>query len=294
MVDTPGFFDTDGSEEEMKPEILKCIIECAPGPHAFLIVLRVDRFTEQEQAVVKKVLENFSEEVFKYAIVVFTHGDQLPEGTTIANRIRKNKLLSNLVRKCGGRFHVFDNKYWSNNTGEEYRSNKYQVEKLLHTIEKMVKENGGRLYTNETLQAVEEEIQLEEENMALLPGNMSETENRERAKVGVFKRLLIKLAGIGAGALLGALLGAGVMAAGVVAVLKERTSLTAVGIGAAVGAVGGAVAGGIDGYNAVEDAETPVEAAVMAAKSLKRRAQLAIDKTRDVFAGPSPSKLKKQ
>uniref|UniRef100_A0A8C6S724 AIG1-type G domain-containing protein n=1 Tax=Neogobius melanostomus TaxID=47308 RepID=A0A8C6S724_9GOBI len=33
LIDTPGFFDTDLNSEELKSELLKCIVECAPGPH---------------------------------------------------------------------------------------------------------------------------------------------------------------------------------------------------------------------------------------------------------------------
>ncbi|KAE8279334.1 hypothetical protein D5F01_LYC22921 [Larimichthys crocea] len=160
LIDTPGFFDTDRSEEEMKPEIVRCITECAPGPHAFLIVLKVEKFTELEQAVVNKIKEYFSEEVFKYATVVFTHGDQLPEGQTIEDYVHQNKLVSDLVKKCGGRCHVIDNKYWNQNPKQEYRSNQFQVEELLKTIDKMMMENS--CYTNEKLQAVEKNIKQEE------------------------------------------------------------------------------------------------------------------------------------
>ncbi|KAF3837254.1 hypothetical protein F7725_004718 [Dissostichus mawsoni] len=126
LIDNPGFFDTVTSEEELKPEIIRCIIECAPGPHAFLIVLEVDKFTEHEQAVITKIRQNFSEEIFKYATVLFTHGDELDEGQTVEEFFHQNQLASDLLKKCGGRCHVIDNKYWMNNQQEEYRSNQFQ------------------------------------------------------------------------------------------------------------------------------------------------------------------------
>ncbi|TNN31597.1 GTPase IMAP family member 7 [Liparis tanakae] len=138
----------------MKSAILRCITEFAPGPHAFLIVLKVERYTEQEQAVIAKMHEYFPDNFFQFATVLFTHGDQLPEEQTIENFVRDHKLVMELVEKCGGRCHVIDNKYWKNNPEEEYRNNQVQVEKLLKTIDEMVEANEGRCYTNEMLQAV--------------------------------------------------------------------------------------------------------------------------------------------
>ncbi|TNN72042.1 GTPase IMAP family member 7 [Liparis tanakae] len=182
LIDSPGFFDTDRPEEEMKSEIVRCITEFAPGPHVFLIVLRVERYTAHEQAIVTKVNKYFSKEVFQFAIVLFTHGDQLPKGETIESFIRDNKPMMELVAKCGGRCHVVDNKYWDDNPQEEYRNNQVQVKMLLKTIEEMVEANEGRCYTNEMLQAVEETIKQEEELIRKSPGNMSEGEIRKKAK----------------------------------------------------------------------------------------------------------------
>ncbi|XP_073331703.1 GTPase IMAP family member 7-like [Pagrus major] len=197
LIDTPGLFDTDRSEEEMKPEMVRCITECAPGPHAFLIVLKVEKFTKQEQAVINKIQEYFSEEAFKYATVLFTHGDQLPEGKTIKEFVNQSENLSDLVKKCGGRCHVVDNKYWKEKkTKDKNRSNQFQVEELLKSIDKMVMENNGSCYTNEMLQEVEEIKKQEVENIRQSSGNMTEEEIIEKAKDRVYK-VLIRLADVG-------------------------------------------------------------------------------------------------
>ncbi|XP_054457972.1 uncharacterized protein LOC129093874 [Anoplopoma fimbria] len=148
----------------------------------------------------------FPEEVLKFATVLFTHGDQLEEGQTIEDFVRGNEPLSDLVKKCGGRCHVVDNKYWKNNQQDEYRNNQFQVKELLKTMEKITEANGGRCYTNEMLQAVEEKIKQEVELIRKSPGNMSEIEIREKAKDRVYERLL-KLAGITTTILLGGLFG---------------------------------------------------------------------------------------
>ncbi|XP_033839981.1 GTPase IMAP family member 7-like [Periophthalmus magnuspinnatus] len=157
-IDTPGLFDT-GREKEMKSEILKCLTECHPGPHVFLIVLKVDRHTSQEQAVINKLQEYFSKGALEYAILLFTGGDQLDEGTTIQEFVYENEGLRQLLEKCGNRVHVVDNKYWGENK-DVYRSNRYQVSELFRTIEQMKIANGGRFYTNSFLQLSMEEMML--------------------------------------------------------------------------------------------------------------------------------------
>ncbi|KAI3375699.1 hypothetical protein L3Q82_004009 [Scortum barcoo] len=135
--DQPG---QQRSEEQPEPEIVRSITECAraSGPHVFLIVLKVEKFTEHEQAVISEISRYFSENVLKYAVIVFTHGDELSEGMKIEEFVSQNKNLSDLVKKCSGRCHVIDNKRWKNRQQNEYRSNLFQVEELLNTIDKMV------------------------------------------------------------------------------------------------------------------------------------------------------------
>ncbi|XP_038588734.1 uncharacterized protein LOC119913388 isoform X2 [Micropterus salmoides] len=278
----------------------------------------VEKVTEQEQAVIKEINKCFSDEVFNYATVVFTHGDQLPEGRKIEDFVRQNKFMNDLVKKCGSRCHVFDNRYWNNIPTNDYRSNQFQVEELLKSIDKMVMENNGSCYTNEMLQEVEEEIQQEEEQIRLLPGDMSEKEIRELARGRVFHELWIKLAGTVTGTLLGALFGVVVFVGVVVTSLSETSepvklrqaiSQTAKAVGAALAGTGtaavaggpaaavsgitlgtltgvsaavGAVKGGIAGYQAAEGADTPREAAERAAEAVKKEAQSALDKGNDV------------
>ncbi|XP_030285683.1 GTPase IMAP family member 7-like [Sparus aurata] len=193
VIDTPGLFDTDRSEEELKREIVRCITECAPGPHAFLIVLKVERFTKHEQEVINQIQEYFSEEAFKYATVVFTHGNQLPEGKKIKEFVRGNKPMSDLFEKCGGRCNIIDNKYWNDKPKREYRSNQFQVKELLKTIDKITKANKGSYYTNEMLQKVNVEINQEEAKIRQSAGDMTEEEIRKKARENVLKTFLTML-----------------------------------------------------------------------------------------------------
>ncbi|XP_017293341.1 GTPase IMAP family member 7-like [Kryptolebias marmoratus] len=258
LIDTPGFFDTNRSEEELKPEIAKCITECSPGPHAFLIVFKVERFTTQEEDIIHKITQSFSEEAFKYATVVFTHGNDLPEGKTIKDFVKQNKSVRDLVEKCGGRCHIIDNQHWNKNPKDKYRYNEYQVDELLKSIDKTVETNNGNYYTNESLQMTEGLIQRVIKRIAKLSGNMSNKKIRMEAKNRVYK-FFIQAAGITTGALLGAIFGVQILKLAVGAGAVPGT--VAVGVTAVVGAGFGAYIG----HEAAKTAETPWEAVVEAA-----------------------------
>ncbi|XP_031596858.2 uncharacterized protein LOC116321214 [Oreochromis aureus] len=290
LIDTPGFFDTGRSEADLNSEIMSCMTECAPGPHAFLIVLQVGRFTEHEQGVITKIRQCFSDEALKYAVVVFTHGDQLDENIKIEDFVSQNKNLSDLVSKCGGRCHVFDNKHWNNNQPNNYRSNQFQLEELLKTIEKMMVEKNGGYYTNKTLQHVETAIQKRVEHIWYSMPNKTAEEIKNQAKTDVCNSFLTKLTGITTGALLGAFLGVAAMVGLVITamnnvqlmnVVKKAPALVGVSAAAAgeaaVGVAGaacvaaaaaGGVYGGFIGNEAAKDAKSPSEAAQRAYEAI--------------------------
>ncbi|KAL1252408.1 hypothetical protein QQF64_017101 [Cirrhinus molitorella] len=150
VIDTPGLFDTSMREEQLKTEIEKCVYMSAPGPHVFLLVMRLDmRYTKEEKDTVTWIQENFGKEATRYTIILFTRGDQL-EGKTLDDYISENNDLKAIVND--DKFHSFDNKDITNRS---------QVTKLLEKIEKMVKENGGQHYTNEMYRKAQKDIEWE-------------------------------------------------------------------------------------------------------------------------------------
>ncbi len=145
VVDTPGMFDTDVSEEELlKEKISKCINMTAPGPHAIILVIKLDTFTEEERLSVEKIRAIFGEEADKHTIVLFTHGDELT--SSIEQFTKANEDLQEILSRCRGRYHVFNNK------DMEDRS---QVVELLQKVDAVVAANRGEHYTSDSYQDVE-------------------------------------------------------------------------------------------------------------------------------------------
>ncbi|KPP56186.1 hypothetical protein Z043_126241, partial [Scleropages formosus] len=156
VVDTPGLFDTEKPNEEIQKEIVKCIQVSCPGPHAFLLVMQLNRFTDEERKCVEALQEIFGEESRKYMIILFTRGDDL-EGQSIHDFVqRAHPALKEVINKCGGRYHVFNNRAMFNRA---------QVVALLDMIEKMMALNGGSFYTQEMYEEAEAKIREKEEEM---------------------------------------------------------------------------------------------------------------------------------
>lgn len=164
VVDTPGLFDTKYTQDEILLEIKRCISFSAPGPHVFLIVLQLSRFTQEEQKTVELLQETFGKQSAKYTIVLFTHGDLLEakkgkETKTIEDFLLGDKDLHAFVQKCKGGYYVI------NNNEDNKCRNHTQITKLLEKIRQMVNWNGGNFYSNEMFQEAERDIEEEKERI---------------------------------------------------------------------------------------------------------------------------------
>uniref|UniRef100_A0A3B4VSF1 AIG1-type G domain-containing protein n=1 Tax=Seriola dumerili TaxID=41447 RepID=A0A3B4VSF1_SERDU len=152
VIDTPGLFDTRNVQKETIEVIAQCISYACPGPHIFLVIISLDRYTEEEKQSVQKIQEIFGEDADKYSMVLFTHGDKL-KGRSIEEFLKESEHLQELVAKCNGHYHVFNNEV----------KNRSQVTGLLEKIRSINVLNGGSCYTNEmfkkTESAIEEKFQ---------------------------------------------------------------------------------------------------------------------------------------
>lgn len=181
IVDTPGIFDTEESNDKIQEEIFRCIGLTSPGPHAFILVLNIAlRFTQEEQKSVEHFVRYFGENIHDYFIVLFTRKDELDaHKKELWDHINDSPpSLINFIQKCGGRVYAFNNRI----AGKEQEE---QVQKFLKLIEENVKRAGGQCYTNEMYVEAERKLrQMEEEKLRI------EKEERKKELQAITKKMV--------------------------------------------------------------------------------------------------------
>ncbi|XP_063340646.1 GTPase IMAP family member 7-like [Pelmatolapia mariae] len=168
VVDTPGILDTAKSDDFIKREIERCVNLSSPGPHVFLLVLKIGRFTREEKNSVEALQQLFGPEANKYMIVLFTCGGDLG-GMTIQQYVRDGEPgLKRIIQSCGNRYHAFENT----------RSDRTQVVELVKKIDDMVAGNGATYYTIPT----ESLTQYRDRNSSLLKGKETNGKWRDQCR----------------------------------------------------------------------------------------------------------------
>lgn len=162
IVDTPGICDTSLPNKNTQEEIRKCIAITSPGPHAFILVLSISRFTEEEQKSVEHFVEHFGESVYRYVIVLFTRKDDLDDtDQSLQDFIKTSpENLKLIIKRCSGRVIAFNNKL----TGEK---NHEQASELIDMILKNIEKNGGIFYTNELYEDAEKRLKQREKEIII-------------------------------------------------------------------------------------------------------------------------------
>ncbi|KAF7644215.1 hypothetical protein LDENG_00225870 [Lucifuga dentata] len=173
VIDTPGLFDTRFGQDKTSRDISQCISYAAPGPHVFLVVIMLGRYTEEERKTVEMIQQIFGQAADRYSMVLFTHGDQLQRANiSIEEFLAGSSGLQELVRRCNGQYHVFNNK----------QGDCSQVTELIKKIKTLVVMNGGSHYTNQMFQNAMRSI--EEEKQRIL----REKEEQKRREIMEMER----------------------------------------------------------------------------------------------------------
>ncbi|XP_042608530.1 GTPase IMAP family member 8-like [Cyprinus carpio] len=186
IIEAPGWwrsYTVEKSPELLKQEIVLSVSLCPPGPHAVLLIIRVDdRFKESHRKALQGHLDLLGERVWSHTIVLFTHGDSLLD-TSIEQHIESEvQDLQWLLDKCGNRYHVLNNKNRSDDT---------QIKELLEKIEETVAQNNGFHFQidRKILQEIKERRRAEEERAEERMKRMKKQSENIRSQMSDAQRL---------------------------------------------------------------------------------------------------------
>ncbi|XP_017313040.1 GTPase IMAP family member 8 [Ictalurus punctatus] len=144
VIDTPGINNISLTTEQWRTELKKGLLLSSPGPHVFLLVTKVGKFSEEERIAVKWIAENFGEEALKFSMILFTGREEMTNRLWI--KFSEDARIKDLISCCEGRYCVINSKREANPT---------QIIKLLEEIEAMGQRNGDQFYTQDLYEAVD-------------------------------------------------------------------------------------------------------------------------------------------
>ncbi|XP_055014445.1 uncharacterized protein LOC129410390 [Boleophthalmus pectinirostris] len=156
VVDTPDWFNTEKSPEEVRAQITSCVTLSSPGPHAFLMCVPVDQPAKIELQALRALGSVFgTDAVQKHTIAIFTFSDRLRDsgkakgkGTEAYISSERPDLLK-LVEKCTDRFHIME---------RDTRTGASNVAELLEMVDQTVKEAGGQYFSSPAFQEAEDKV----------------------------------------------------------------------------------------------------------------------------------------
>lgn len=154
VVDTPGWWRNylvqETSAWERRELVLGAAL-CPPGPHVFLLVVRLDRaFTRINRRTAQEHLELLGHAVWPQVLLVFTFGDWLGSTPAECYLETEGAELQWLVERCNNRYHVINNRT---------RGDGFQVCQLIRKIEEMVA-GGNRKWHYEVERTVMEALEM--------------------------------------------------------------------------------------------------------------------------------------
>ncbi|KAJ3600682.1 hypothetical protein NHX12_031660 [Muraenolepis orangiensis] len=181
VTSCPSFGDTHLSQEQVITEVSRCVVLTAPGPHAFLLVVPLGRYTEEDNMAVTQMAAVFGEVALRnHTVVLFTRGDDLEEPMEeyLANAPASFKAL---IDRCGGRYHVLNNRT---------PSDVEQVHELMRKVEQLVGDSGG-CYTNAMYLEAVAAIREEEEDR-IMRGRVQKDGEEENKKMAEQRRRVLE------------------------------------------------------------------------------------------------------
>lgn len=173
VVDTPGIFDTEVPDAETQKEITRYVALTSPGPHALLLVVPLGRYTVEEHKATQKILNMFGTKARRFMILLLTRKDDLEDIDFHDYLETAPEVLQEVFCEFQNRYCLFNNKA----SGAEQEAQKTQ---LLTLVQSLVRENGGRCFTNKMYERAEGVIQKQTWKMQEF---YREELKRERARI---------------------------------------------------------------------------------------------------------------
>ncbi|XP_068605830.1 GTPase IMAP family member 8-like [Brachionichthys hirsutus] len=195
-VDTPGWWMNYFRHETPafdRREMLFGLSLCPPGPHVFLLVIRLDRaFTEVHRRAVEEHLAPFGQRVWSRVVVLFSFGDRLGGATPEEWIESEGEPLRRLVRRCGDRYHVLNNRT---------RGDGFQVRELIGKMEETLVGCGDSWHfemEGKALEQMEAEMRGEKERAEERAREKEKRRHRARSrleKLGALPEMRVVLVG---------------------------------------------------------------------------------------------------
>ncbi|XP_062843463.1 interferon-induced very large GTPase 1-like [Trichomycterus rosablanca] len=138
IINAPHLYNPELTQTTER--LKECVSLTAPGPHAFLLVVQPQSFTEEDTDQLKLLLNCFSDRALNYSILISTDWEAEEE---------KSASFNTFLDECDGRFHRFKHRD---------KHDKTSVCRLFEDIDKVVNINGSHL-TCEIFEDAEETLQ---------------------------------------------------------------------------------------------------------------------------------------
>lgn len=165
-MDTPDWFSSEQTPDEVRAQISSCVALSSPGPHAFLLCVPLDQPAKIELQALSALKNVFGpESVEKHTLLLFTYTDRLRASGKAGDKSVEDYIASQrgdlikLVEKCGDRYHIVEK-----GDGSVEKEN---VAELLEKVEQLVKEAGGQCYSSLAFQEAEHKVRQKQFEMTL-------------------------------------------------------------------------------------------------------------------------------
>ena len=140
--------------EDVVTEIKKSLIMVAPGPHAFVLVIPLEPFTDEQRKTIQ-YLERLFPNFYDQTIVLFTKC----EGKDIHQLIRSSKEIDELSQKVSRRYVVF------NNTEKDQKKKDGMTFQLMDTVYDLYRQRNRAFFTCQLLERAEAAAQRRDEEI---------------------------------------------------------------------------------------------------------------------------------